>query len=221
VIPFPYSASVNDISSPIQFVDMSCYSDFFLDCEKPFLKKSIFSKNKDVDYTREQYEECTCCVALNSEVLRNIDPSIFKISSQLEQVVHKYYNHGKRTQFLIQLGYGFIIVSFSKPVGDYIIGFVHPVVSTKQLFVPFRQFFGYSNFSNDIMMDHVIYSANTYPEWGVSSDDMFPSVAPSQVVKLRRIGIVPEVFQAFRKKIIRGRCENEDFLLCMDYILIH
>lgn len=115
----------------------------------------------------------------------------------------------------IHLGYGFIILSFSKPVGDYIIGYLHPVVSNKQLFVPFRQLLGYSNISKDVMTDHIIYSANTYPEWGVSSDDMFPSVPPSQVVKLKRIGIHPEAFQAFRKKTIRGKYENEDILLCM------
>lgn len=121
---------------------------------------------------------------------------------------------------LIQLGYGFIIVTFSKPVGDYIIGFVHPVISTKELFVPFRQVFGTSDISNDVIMDHIIYSANTYPEWGISSDDMFPSVPPSQVVKLMRIGIVNELFKAFRKKIIRGKFENKDLLLCMNLILI-
>lgn len=95
MIPFPYNASVNDISSPIQFVDMSRYSDFFWDCEKPFLKTSIFSKNSSAYYEREQYEECTCCVALNAEILRNLDPSIFKLSSNLEQMIQKYYNHGE------------------------------------------------------------------------------------------------------------------------------
>jgi len=143
-------------------------------------------------------------IAENLGDLQRIDPAVFKVSSNIEELFTKHYASG----------FGFIICAFNpeaKIEGGHPIGYVHDLLPDGRLFVPCRHEHGHGTKEKE-HFDHFIYSINTakgesgdtaaemlalHPGWDASkvtaesalkSDKLQPLYPKIEVLRRRRIG---------------------------------
>jgi len=158
--------------------------------------------------------------------LRRVDPAVFKVSDNIENVFSKHYS----------VGFGFIICCFdpSKKLSPHPVGYLHDLLPDGRMFVPTRHEHGGSEEKTMEHFDHAIYSANTAPgESGQTKADMLgdrPAIEPPKPTKtlvLKAVqseaGVIkckalethlPEI-TSLRQRLIRGMYKNDDLVFAL------
>ncbi len=151
----------------VKFHDLSNYKDFFSDCNKSFWKTGTFGKssakcsNSNINNTLEVYNVGSYKVSLakSLEDLKNIDTSIFKLSSNCAKMLTKEYSNPI---------YGFIICKLAKGKEDYHpFGYSHKMVDNT-VFIPTKHYHEhniFSNFFNSFNFSIFSWQGNLVDDW--------------------------------------------------------
>jgi len=154
-------------------------------------------------------------IAENFGDLKRIDPSVFKVSDNIQNVFSKHYVDG----------FGFIICAFNpnkKVEGGHPIGYVHDLLPDGKMFVPCRHEHGAYSTKAQEHFDHVIYSVNTKkgtdtgdtrdeilqanPSWSIIEGVTENAALTSDLLA----PLYPEKITALRRRRIDGFFKNDD-----------
>jgi hypothetical protein len=239
VLPFPVPAKLKDavpssvshlITANVDVIQLLNLKDFeirhgkFFDVvNKPFpvyasRSMNSFSLSDSYSYSKPlqvvKVGDYQVSVARTLPDLKRIDTSVFKLTSNMDQVLEKCYGEG----------FGFVICAFdpSKPVdtnsqSSHPIAYVSHTLPDGCLFVPTRHEHGQGHHTEE-HWDHSIYSFNTaklsdmrVQESAVKTDP-FSSSQRTMLNGLLGSSILPAT-KEHRKLSIQGMYKNEDLAL--------
>jgi len=152
-------------------------------------------------------------VAENLGDLSRIDPSVFKVSPNIQEVFSNHYSKG----------FGFVICCFNpnKKIAGHPIAFIHDVMADGKIFVPCRHEHGHGTKKTE-KFDHFIYSVNTAAgESGETRDEILAKhpdweydkefVASVAVTSDLMAEYYPTI-SALRRLRIEGDHKNDDLI---------
>jgi len=206
--------------NPIKLLDLST-GFTFEDCHACFPKPAPtrMARSRGKKSANDEYLEVftvgayNVSIAENLDDLRRIDPSVFKVEPNVDQLLGEHYPKS----------FGFVICCFdsSKEIKPHPMGYICDVdYEDKSLFVPCRHEHGGGKGDARAHFDHVIYSINTTNSSGKSVEEEIAAlpdgIPPSKTVhEVFSDGPlkthVPEKISCFRRLLIKGMEKNQDY----------
>jgi len=221
ILPAPLKAGSKvqllDLSKDkFKFASLEAYFPHRVEKEKEKSKGKKFLKNQKDDKAPLEVHEVGAyfvSIAENLADLDRIDPTVFKVSSTIQELFGKHYREG----------FGFIICCFNpdkKIDGQHPIAYVHDVMADGRLFVPCRHEHGHGTKAEE-HFDHYIYSVNTGEDAGMTRAEMMSQLGEwacnekvSELDALRSDVLQPflPAVTDLRRRQILGMFKNDDLI---------
>jgi hypothetical protein len=195
----------------IEFVDLKAFPDFFLECERAFLRPSrAATKGQAAGVAAppqaylevKQVGDYKVSFAPSSVDLERADPRVFKLSRRLKDVLTAHY---PKDQF------GYVIYKQKDGGAMHPLAYRHAIREKDTLFVPTRHEHGHAGPPD---WDHFIYHQGDVGPIRKTSADRSPDVAGATFRKLAQDGRpVPKEMEfslALSKLVRHGNFPNED-----------
>lgn len=199
----------------VELIDMSSYSDIFVDCEASFpnMEESLSfefsrSNNKAKSYVPIQKSgSYLASICMNLSEIKRIDPKLFVCSDACFEFLTKHYN---------EPCWGFIICRLDTASKKYEPFAYKNAMIDKKLLVPTRHFHGANEYRGPRLImgttahdwDHNIYLYDCQAgNWESSSE-----VSKTNKLKLSKLGMTVKSNGFLRKYRIYGEFDNKDLV---------
>jgi hypothetical protein len=160
ILPFPIRAD-SKLKEPIELIDLSKCADLIEKMDKAFpelkWRSNVKSRSRFAGSSQSEGKLAVvkvgsydCSVAKNLGDLRKIDETVFKVSSNVDEVLGKHYSSG----------FGFLICKLRAEGKQHPIAYITETAKDGEMFVPTRHEHGDKE-EKKPHWDHYIFSSNT------------------------------------------------------------